>query len=56
MMIYMIIFMELCLISSVFKEVYDLIFLDEAERKYELEANRQRYIEREKKPHPDEFR
>ncbi len=36
----------------IFKEVYDIVFLEESERKFELEQNRLRYIEREKKPLP----
>ncbi len=43
---------ELCLMGLVFKEVYDILFLEESERKFELEQNRIRYIEREKKPLP----
>ncbi|MFX0103900.1 MAG: hypothetical protein ACFE75_00210 [Candidatus Hodarchaeota archaeon] len=37
------------LIGLVLKEVYDLLFLDESRRDFELEENRKKYIEREKK-------
>lgn len=53
-MIFLILLMELMLIGLVLKEVYDLIFLEESRRDFELEANRKKYIEREKKPLPGE--
>lgn len=48
-MVFLIFFMELMLIGLVLKEVYDLLFLDESRRDFELEENRKKYIEREKK-------
>jgi len=52
MMVFLIVFMEILLIGLVFKEVYDLVFLNDAQREYDLEANRKRYIERDKRPLP----
>ncbi|MFX0017992.1 MAG: hypothetical protein ACFFAK_06285 [Promethearchaeota archaeon] len=46
MMIGLIIFIETLLLGVVFKEVYDLIFKEEAERKFELKKNRKLYFER----------
>ncbi|MHA1725632.1 MAG: hypothetical protein ACTSXH_12500 [Promethearchaeota archaeon] len=43
LMLVLIIIMELSLLGLVFKEVHDLVFLEEQERKHELEKNRQRY-------------
>ncbi len=43
MMLALIIIMEISLLGLVFKEVHDLVFQEEQERKYELEKNRQRY-------------
>ena len=54
MMIYLIIFMELCLIGSVIKEVYDLLYLNESDRKFELDLNRKRYIDRDERRFPEE--
>jgi hypothetical protein len=48
LMIFLIFLMELMLIGLVLKEAYDLIFTEEARRDFELEANRKKYIEREK--------
>jgi len=42
--------MELTLIGLVLKEVYDLLFLGEARRNFEIEENRKKYIEKEKGP------
>ncbi|MHA1489354.1 MAG: hypothetical protein ACTSRI_06835 [Promethearchaeota archaeon] len=47
LMVILIFFMEGLLLGLVFKEVYDLVFLEESERKIELELNRKRYIWRE---------
>ncbi|MHA1292165.1 MAG: hypothetical protein ACTSQJ_05795 [Promethearchaeota archaeon] len=55
MMIYIIIPMEACLIGVVFKEVYDLIFMEEGQRMFELEMNRKRYIEKKEKTIDDRF-
>ncbi len=46
MMIGLIIFIEALLLGVVFKEVYDLIFKEEAERKFELKKNRKLYFEK----------
>ncbi len=57
MMIYLIIIMQFCLISVIFKESYDLLFKDESERKYELDYNRTRYLEpSERREHLDKKR
>jgi len=54
MLISLIIFMEVMLIGVVLKEVYDLVFLDEARRDFEIEADRKKYIEKVKKTLPGE--
>ncbi len=46
MMTSLIIFIEALLLGVIFKEVYDLIFKEEAERKFELKKNRKLYFER----------
>lgn len=46
--------MEVLLISVVLKEVYDLVFLEETRRDFEIEENRKKYIEKEKRPLPGE--
>ena len=43
LMLILIIFIELLLLGLVFKQVHDLLFLNEQERKYEFEKNRQKY-------------
>lgn len=45
MMIYLNLIIETLLLGVVFKEVYDLLFINEAERKFELEKNRKLYLE-----------
>lgn len=45
-MIFLIFLMEIMLISLVFKEVCDLLFLEESQRDFELDANRKKYIEK----------
>jgi hypothetical protein len=45
MMIYLNLIIETLLLGIVFKEVYDLLFITEAERKFELEKNRKLYLE-----------
>ena len=47
-MVFLIILIELLIISVVFKEVYDLVFLEETRRDFEIEENRKKYIEKEK--------
>ena len=47
-MISLTVFMEVMLIGVVLKEVYDLVFLDESRRNFEIEADRKKYIERKK--------
>lgn len=46
MMTSLIIFIEVLLLGIVFKEVYDLVFKEEAERKFELKKNRKLYFEK----------
>ncbi len=50
MMVFLIFLMESILITLVFKEVYDLLFVNEAQARQELDKNRQRYLERKEKP------
>jgi hypothetical protein len=50
MMVFLIFLMEGILFALVFKEVYDLLFVSEAEAKRELKKNRQLYLERSEKP------
>ena len=50
MMAGLIFFMELCLLGLLFKEVTDILFMTEEERKFELDANRKRYLEGSKAP------
>ena len=50
LMIGLIILMELLLIGLNLKEVYDIVFLEESERKFEFEKNRTQYIEKQDKP------
>ena len=52
MLISLILFIEILLIGVVLKEVYDLVFLNEARRDFEIEADRKKYIEKEEKPMP----
>ncbi|MFX1328621.1 MAG: hypothetical protein ACFE91_10870 [Promethearchaeota archaeon] len=54
-LIFLIFLLELMLIGLIFKEVYDLLFLEESQRDFELEANRKKYIEREKGHLPAEL-
>ena len=49
MMVGLVVIMESLLVGLVFKEVYDLLFLDESIVKYELEENRKRYLDRNKR-------
>lgn len=48
MMIILIMLLELCLFGVILKEVYDLVFLEETQRKLELDKNRRMYIKRER--------
>ena len=50
MMVFMIFILEAILLGLVFKEVYDLLFVSEAEAKREIQKNRQLYLERRGKP------
>jgi hypothetical protein len=54
MMVILIVLIELTLIGLVLKEVYDLLFLEESRRDFEIEENRKKYIEKEKKLLPGE--
>ncbi len=45
MMVYLNLIIETLLFGVVFKEVYDLLFITETERKFELEKNRKLYLE-----------
>ncbi|MFX1374546.1 MAG: hypothetical protein ACFFA0_01930 [Promethearchaeota archaeon] len=47
-MISLIFIIELLIIGIVLKEVYDLVFLEESRRDFEIEENRKKYIEKEK--------
>ncbi|TFF90395.1 MAG: hypothetical protein EU548_03245 [Promethearchaeota archaeon] len=51
MMLYLILLMQTCLLGTIFKEVYDLVFLEESERKIELEKNRKLYIDTDEEPY-----
>jgi len=46
LMVFLMIFIEALLIGLILKEVYDLVFLMESKRDFELQKNRQRYIEK----------
>ncbi|MFX1391032.1 MAG: hypothetical protein ACFE9Z_13290 [Promethearchaeota archaeon] len=46
--IILIILIESILIILVFKEVYDLVLMEDSRRNFEIEANRKKYIEKEK--------
>jgi len=45
MMVYLNLIINTLLLGVVFKEVYDLLFITEAERKFELDKNRKLYLE-----------
>ncbi|KKM19316.1 hypothetical protein LCGC14_1656870 [marine sediment metagenome] len=47
-LVFLIFILEALLIGLVLKEVYDLVFLVESRRDFELNENRKKYIEREK--------
>ena len=47
-MVVLIFIVELLLIGLVLKEVYDLLFMEEVRRNFEIEENRKKYIEKEK--------
>jgi hypothetical protein len=47
--------MELTLIGLVLKEVYDLLFIEDTRRNFEIEENRKKYLEKEKGPLPGEI-
>jgi len=46
MMFCVIIIIEILLLGILIKEIYDLIFKEETERKFEIEQNRKLYLER----------
>ena len=48
MMVGLIFLMEMCMLGMILKEVYDLLFLPEGQRKFELEQNRKMYWDRDK--------
>ncbi|MFX1573464.1 MAG: hypothetical protein ACFFB0_11995 [Promethearchaeota archaeon] len=54
LMVGLISFMEILLICLVIKEVYDIVFQEESQRDFELEENRKKYLEKEKKFLPRE--
>ena len=54
-MVFLIFIMEVMLIGMVLKEVYDLVFLEESQRDFEIEENRKKYLEKEKKPLPGDI-
>jgi hypothetical protein len=45
MIVYLNLIINTMLLGVVFKEIYDLLFITEAERKFELEKNRKLYLE-----------
>jgi hypothetical protein len=49
LMITLIILIEIILILLVLKEAYDLVLMEESKRNFEIEANRKKYIEKEKR-------
>jgi hypothetical protein len=53
-MVILILFLEVLLTILSLKEVYDLVFLEERRRNFEIEENRKKYVEKEKKPLPGE--
>lgn len=53
MMIILIMLLEVCIFGVILKEVYDLVFLEESQRKLELDKNRRTYIKRER-IHPEQ--
>ena len=46
MMVMLNLIIEILLLGIVFKEIYDLLFKEETERKFELEQNRKLYFEK----------
>ncbi len=48
-MVGLIIIVELTLIVLVLKEVYDLLFLEEVRKNFEINENRKKYLEKEKR-------
>ncbi len=46
MMVWVILIIEILLLGILSKETYDLLFKEEAERKFEIEQNRKVYLER----------
>ncbi|MFW9988525.1 MAG: hypothetical protein ACFFC3_07705 [Candidatus Odinarchaeota archaeon] len=54
-LIFFIFLVEIILIVFVCKEVYDLLFLEKSQRNFELDANRKKYIDKEKQLLPSEL-
>ncbi|MFX0001111.1 MAG: hypothetical protein ACFE88_13440 [Candidatus Hermodarchaeota archaeon] len=46
-MIFLIILMETMMIGIILKEVYDLVFLEESQRDFQIEAHRKKYLDKE---------
>jgi hypothetical protein len=46
MMVILNLIIEILLLGIVFKEIYDILFKEETERKFELEQNRVLYFEK----------
>jgi hypothetical protein len=46
MMIWLNLIIEALLLGILFKEIYDLLFREENERKFEIDQNRKIYLER----------
>jgi hypothetical protein len=46
LLILLILIIEMLIIGLVFKESYDLVFLKEARREFEIEENRKKYFEK----------
>jgi len=55
MIILLILCIELLTIGTIFKEVYDLVFLDEELRQSMLEEYRKRYLEKKERTTPKDF-
>ena len=46
LMIFLIFVIELLLIAILIKEIYDLVFLEESQRDFEIEENRKKYVDK----------
>ena len=49
LMVFLIVMMEALLIGVILKETYDLVFLEETRRNFEIEENRKKYVNDKKK-------